>query len=75
MPGFDLAKLVNDYYQKYASSKTEGIVLMNHGIFSFGETAKQSYTRMIDLVSLAEDYLKINNSWSLDLPKKTKKII
>ena len=73
MPGFDLAKLVNDYYQKYASSKTEGIVLMNHGIFSFGETAKQSYTRMIDLVSLAEDYLKINNSWSLDFPKKLKK--
>ena len=73
MPGFDLAKLVNDYYQKYASSKTEGIVLMNHGIFSFGETAKQSYTRMIDLVTLAEDYLKINNSWILDFPKKQKK--
>jgi len=73
MPGFDLAKLVNDYYQKYASSKTEGIVLMNHGIFSFGETAKQSYTRMIDLVTLAEDYLKINNSWILDFPKKPKK--
>ena len=73
MPGFDLAKLVNDYYQKYASSKTEGIVLMNHGIFSFGETAKQSYTRMIDLVTLAEDYLKINNSWILDFPKKSKK--
>ncbi|MDG2065712.1 MAG: SDR family oxidoreductase, partial [SAR324 cluster bacterium] len=28
-----------------------------HGIFSFGDTALESYTRMIDLVSLAEDFL------------------
>jgi NAD(P)-dependent dehydrogenase (short-subunit alcohol dehydrogenase family) len=33
------------------------MVLMNHGIFSFGETAKESYERMIDLVSRAERFL------------------
>ncbi|MGP0129600.1 MAG: hypothetical protein ACTMUB_10180 [cyanobacterium endosymbiont of Rhopalodia musculus] len=27
------------------------MVLMNHGIFSFGESAQKSYQRMIELVS------------------------
>ena len=31
---------------------------MNHGVFSFGNNAKQSYGRMIEIVSLAEKYLK-----------------
>ena len=30
------------------------MILLKHGIFSFGDTAEQAYTRMIDLVSLAE---------------------
>jgi len=33
---------------------------MNHGIFSFGDTAKQSYDRMIELVGRAETYLEKN---------------
>jgi len=57
MPGFDLAKLCAEVYPKQASLRTIGIVLMNHGIFSFGDTAKQSYNRMIELVGRAEDYL------------------
>ena len=36
---------------------------MNHGVFSFGESAKQSYDRMISIVSEAEKYLKNNNAW------------
>jgi rhamnose utilization protein RhaD (predicted bifunctional aldolase and dehydrogenase) len=31
---------------------------MNHGVFSFGEDAKTSYERMIQLVTMAEDYLR-----------------
>jgi NAD(P)-dependent dehydrogenase (short-subunit alcohol dehydrogenase family) len=35
-----------------------GMVLLHHGIFSFGPDAKTSYQRMISLVTLAERYLE-----------------
>lgn len=38
---------------------------VDHGIFSFGSTAKESYERMIQLVDLAERYLKEHNAWHL----------
>ena len=65
MPGFDLARLCAKEYPRQAGPNTIGMVLMNHGIFSFGEDAKQSYERMIDLVSRAEDYLKAHNAWNV----------
>jgi rhamnose utilization protein RhaD (predicted bifunctional aldolase and dehydrogenase)/NAD(P)-dependent dehydrogenase (short-subunit alcohol dehydrogenase family) len=68
MPGFDLARLCAEYFSKDATEKTIGMVLMNHGIFSFGNTAKESYDRMIELVGMAEDYLKAN------IPAKTDNI-
>jgi NAD(P)-dependent dehydrogenase (short-subunit alcohol dehydrogenase family) len=37
--------------------RLEGIVLLNHGIFSFADDAKTSYERMIKLVDDAERYL------------------
>jgi rhamnose utilization protein RhaD (predicted bifunctional aldolase and dehydrogenase)/NAD(P)-dependent dehydrogenase (short-subunit alcohol dehydrogenase family) len=58
MPGFDLAKLCAEVYPKQATARTIGMVLMNHGIFSFGDTAKQSYERMIELVGRADAYLE-----------------
>ncbi|HUW25695.1 MAG TPA: bifunctional aldolase/short-chain dehydrogenase [Gallionella sp.] len=60
MPGFDLAKLCAEVFPAQATLRTIGMVLMNHGIFSFGDTAKQAYDRMIELVGRAEDYLKKN---------------
>jgi NAD(P)-dependent dehydrogenase (short-subunit alcohol dehydrogenase family)/ribulose-5-phosphate 4-epimerase/fuculose-1-phosphate aldolase len=36
-------------------SKYDGMVLLNHGIFTWGDTAKASYDAMIRLVSAAED--------------------
>ncbi|MDO8292025.1 MAG: bifunctional aldolase/short-chain dehydrogenase [Gallionella sp.] len=60
MPGFDLAKLCAEVFPRQATSRTIGMVLMNHGIFSFGDTAKQSYERMIELVGRAESYLNRN---------------
>jgi len=60
MPGFDLAKLCAEVFPKQATSRTIGMVLMNHGIFSFGDSAKESYDRMIELVGRAEDYLNRN---------------
>ncbi|MDO8812957.1 MAG: bifunctional aldolase/short-chain dehydrogenase [Gallionella sp.] len=60
MPGFDLAKLCAEVFPAQAASRTIGMVLMNHGIFSFGDTAKHAYDRMIALVGRAEDYLNRN---------------
>lgn len=58
MPGFALAKLAAEVYE--ADPSVEGLFLDKHGIFTFGETAKQAYDRMIHYVSMAEDYVKAN---------------
>jgi rhamnose utilization protein RhaD (predicted bifunctional aldolase and dehydrogenase)/NAD(P)-dependent dehydrogenase (short-subunit alcohol dehydrogenase family) len=55
MPGFALAKKAFDVFQQDPS--VEGLILFKHGIFTFGETAKQAYSRMIDHVTLAEKRL------------------
>lgn len=68
MPGFDLARLCAKEYPRQAGAGTIGMVLLNHGIFSFGETAKQSYERMIELVLRAEDYLRAQRAWDLPAP-------
>lgn len=57
MPGFDLSRLCAELFPQQVNDDTIGMILMNHGIFSFGETARESYERMIELVSMAEDYL------------------
>jgi rhamnose utilization protein RhaD (predicted bifunctional aldolase and dehydrogenase)/NAD(P)-dependent dehydrogenase (short-subunit alcohol dehydrogenase family) len=62
MPGFDLAKVCAEIFTKESTPETMGMVLMNHGIFSFGNTAKESYDRMIELVGMAQNYLQENNA-------------
>lgn len=68
MPGFDLAHLCAAEFPKQAGRNTIGMVLMNHGIFSFGETARESYERMIELVTLAEEFIKGRGAW--DIPPR-----
>jgi rhamnose utilization protein RhaD (predicted bifunctional aldolase and dehydrogenase)/NAD(P)-dependent dehydrogenase (short-subunit alcohol dehydrogenase family) len=65
MPGFDLARLVAERFAAEAHDGTVGMVLMNHGIFSFGDTARESYERMIALVDRAERYLARQGAWEL----------
>jgi rhamnose utilization protein RhaD (predicted bifunctional aldolase and dehydrogenase)/NAD(P)-dependent dehydrogenase (short-subunit alcohol dehydrogenase family) len=65
MPGFDLAKACARKFETEAKPSTIGMVLMNHGIFSFGATAEESYGRMIALVDRAEKHLKRHNAWDL----------
>ena len=55
MPGFDLARAAGD--ARDSAPDAEGMILLNHGVFSFGATAKQSYERMIALVTAAEAYI------------------
>jgi len=65
MPGFDLARLCAERFPKHAGKHTIGMVLLKHGVFSFGADAKQSYERMIALVDMAERYLQRHNAWHL----------
>jgi rhamnose utilization protein RhaD (predicted bifunctional aldolase and dehydrogenase)/NAD(P)-dependent dehydrogenase (short-subunit alcohol dehydrogenase family) len=57
MPGFKLARQCAEQFFALSGPATEGMLLMSHGLFTFGATAKEAYERMIDLVTLAEEYL------------------
>jgi len=65
MPGFDLARLCAKKFAAEAGPSTIGMVLLNHGIFSFGDTARESCARMIELVGRAEAYLKQRGAWEI----------
>lgn len=52
MPGFDLAKAAKAAAD--AHPEAEGLVLLKHGLFTFGDTAREAYELMIEFVSLAE---------------------
>lgn len=70
MPGFLLAKAVRQLTQNADWSKVEGLILMQHGIFTFGDTAKESYERMILLVSEAEAALEKRGGGPASIVKK-----
>ncbi|MCU7804131.1 MAG: bifunctional aldolase/short-chain dehydrogenase [Candidatus Thiodiazotropha sp. (ex Lucinoma annulata)] len=70
MPGFDLARSVAQRFPIEAHPGTLGMVLMNHGLFTFGESAQLSYERMIQLVDEAEQFLQRSNAWDLPTPCK-----
>jgi rhamnose utilization protein RhaD (predicted bifunctional aldolase and dehydrogenase)/NAD(P)-dependent dehydrogenase (short-subunit alcohol dehydrogenase family) len=69
MPGFDLAKYVAREFDRQASRMTVGMVLMNHGLFTFGATARESYERTIELVDGAERYLARNGAGDVTRPR------
>jgi rhamnose utilization protein RhaD (predicted bifunctional aldolase and dehydrogenase)/NAD(P)-dependent dehydrogenase (short-subunit alcohol dehydrogenase family) len=52
MPGFGLAKKAAEVFEQ--NPKVEGLILDKHGIFTFGEDAREAYERMIEMVTLAE---------------------
>lgn len=56
MPGFPLAKAVAEAFEKAPDCR--GIVLLKHGLFTFGATARESYERTIELVDRAERYVQ-----------------
>ncbi|ROR35017.1 bifunctional aldolase/short-chain dehydrogenase [Inmirania thermothiophila] len=68
MPGFPLARLAAERFAAEATEATEGMVLLHHGVFSFGATARESYERMIALVDRAERWLRTRRAWSLPAP-------
>jgi rhamnose utilization protein RhaD (predicted bifunctional aldolase and dehydrogenase)/NAD(P)-dependent dehydrogenase (short-subunit alcohol dehydrogenase family) len=56
MPGFLLAKKAAEIHG--AGPAVEGLVLLKHGVFSFGDSARDAYERMIEIVTLAEEWLQ-----------------
>src|ERR1700712_142742 len=71
MPGFGLAKAAAGVFD--ADPSVEGLVLVKHGIFSFGDDARQAYERMIALVTMAERRLADNRKTafiSVQLPAR-----
>jgi len=58
MPGFILAKKIYELTkQNFDWNSCKGIILHNHGIFTFSNSAKQSYDNMINSVNIAESFL------------------
>ncbi len=53
-PGFLLSKKVGEAVR--GNPQIAGVVLVNHGLFTWGDTAKAAYDAHIDLVTRAEDY-------------------
>ncbi len=60
MPGFVLAHEIYKMTRDFDWDACEGIILHNHGIFTFDDDAKNSYDKMIEAVTKAEDFLNEN---------------
>ena len=56
MPGFALAKKAAEIFEK--APAVEGLILDKHGVFTFGNDAREAYERMIEFVTLAEERLR-----------------
>ena len=61
-PGFDLAHVAADV--RDAHPECWGLVLMHHGLFTFGPDARTSYQRHIALVARAERFLESRRTWT-----------
>ena len=68
MPGFMLAKKVNEIYSE--NPDIECLILMNHGIFTFSNDCKKAYDLMIQYVSKAETAVKKLKSKKIKQIKK-----
>ncbi len=59
-PGFILAQAVAEAFesnQSLQSSSSGAIILLNHGLITWGESAHESYKNTIDIVTKAERYI------------------
>jgi rhamnose utilization protein RhaD (predicted bifunctional aldolase and dehydrogenase)/NAD(P)-dependent dehydrogenase (short-subunit alcohol dehydrogenase family) len=72
MPGFALAKKAAEIFEQDRS--VEGLILLKHGVFTFGDDAREAYERMIEMASLAEARLRVQRKSVFipaALPEKT----
>lgn len=57
MPGFELAKHIYEITRTIDWDSLTGMILMHHGVFTFDNNAQRAYEKMIDIVTVAEEYL------------------
>ena len=69
MPGFVLAKEIYEKTKGIDWKSLDGIILLNHGVFSFDDDAKVAYEKMIEIVDKAEVYLKQESRQVLNFSK------
>lgn len=53
-PGFALSKLVGERVRE--NPDVDGVILVNHGLFTWGDTAKEAYLKHLNLVDTAAEY-------------------
>ena len=63
--GHALARACMAVFDARRTPNTIGLVLAFHGIVAFGDTARESYGNMIELVTRAENYLRARNAWDI----------
>ena len=69
MPGFDLAKHCAETVPGRLSPDTTGLVLLNHGLFTFGTTTEEAYRRHLALIATAEEFLApYRPQWTVSTP-------
>ncbi len=64
--GFELAKVAAQVHDERPGCV--GMVLLHHGLFTWGDSAKESYQRHIDLVDRAERFLRDAGARATYLP-------
>ena len=58
MPGFVLARTIYEMTRDTDWDSLPGMILLNHGVFTFADDARESYERHIDIVTAAEEYIE-----------------
>lgn len=58
-PGYDLGLKLEEVARSNPNLK--GIMLEGHGIFTWGESAKECYLTTLDIIQRAQDWLEANN--------------
>ena len=58
MPGFILARKIYEMTRNTDWDALPGMILLNHGVFTFADDARQSYERHIEIVTVAEAYIE-----------------
>jgi rhamnose utilization protein RhaD (predicted bifunctional aldolase and dehydrogenase)/NAD(P)-dependent dehydrogenase (short-subunit alcohol dehydrogenase family) len=67
MPGFALAKLAASTFD--ADPKAEGMVLIKHGLFTWGDDARTSYERHVKFADMAERKLAAGKRTTVQVRK------
>ncbi|HEY9227545.1 MAG TPA: class II aldolase/adducin family protein, partial [Gemmatimonadaceae bacterium] len=65
MPGFALARTVFELSRGIDWQRYDGMILLHHGVFTWGDTARASYEAMIRLITVAEELLASRGAFAV----------